>query len=301
MTDETEIASIPAEVAARIRALGNHFTAETMGETFKLYLPLLAKAPKDGVTVHRDHSYGPDERHQLDVFEPATRPASPAPIVIFVHGGGFVRGHKNHEAAPDLIYGNVGTDFARRGILCVNITYRLAPQHQWPAGGEDVGLAVKWTRQNAAQFGGDPDKVFLFGQSAGAAHVGTYVFHDDLHPVGGSGLAGAILLSGLYDPAKSDEFTASYFGEDTSKFAERAAINHLGGLDVPIFVVMAEYDPPGLEKQSVELFAALCKRDRHCPRFTRVLGHNHVSTSLHLNTQDDSLGPEVIDFIKTGR
>ena len=186
-------------------------------------------------------------------------------------------------------------------MLGINITYRLAPQHQWLAGGEDVGRAVGWLRENAAQFGGDPGNVFLIGHSAGAAHVATYVFDGALHPTDGVGVGGAILLSGTYNPTKPDQATALYFGDDTSKYTERAAINHLGGNTVPLFVVMAEYDPPGLEEHSVDLFAALCKRDQHCPRFTRVLGHNHLSTSLHLNTEDGSLGPEIIDFIETGR
>ena len=89
MTFDAETSSIPVDVGARIRAIGNSFTPETAKETFKLYVPLHEKTPKDGVKVHKDISYGPDGRHLLDVFEPAIRSSGPTPIVVFVHGGGL--------------------------------------------------------------------------------------------------------------------------------------------------------------------------------------------------------------------
>ena len=115
--------------------------------------------------------------------------------------------------------------------------------------------------------------------------------------------SGAILMSGQYNlnPENPRRFDKAYYGSDTEKYAEMSALNHLDGLQVPLFIIFAEFDPHQIEMQSVELFEALCKKDNHCPRLTRIKNHNHLSEAVHINTSDISIGPEIIDFIKTGR
>jgi acetyl esterase/lipase len=72
----------------------------------------------------------------------------------------------------------------------------LRRPNPWPAGAEDAGKVAAWAKSNAAQYGGSGKRVFLFGQSAGATHVADYTFNETLHPKSGTGLAGAILVSG---------------------------------------------------------------------------------------------------------
>jgi len=64
------------------------------------------------------------------------------------------------------------------GLLGVTINYRLAPEYQWPSGIEDLTLVVAWLKSHVAEYGGDPNKIFLWGHSAGAAHVADYVSHQ---------------------------------------------------------------------------------------------------------------------------
>src|SRR4051812_22974769 len=85
--------NIPPKVAERIQEIGPVLNPEMIGEMFKLYAPLMPKAPA-GIVVKEDLSYGPDERHKLDVFAPA-KVAQPVPVVVFVHGGGYVGGAKS--------------------------------------------------------------------------------------------------------------------------------------------------------------------------------------------------------------
>jgi triacylglycerol lipase len=70
---------------------------------------------------------------------------------------------------------------------------------------------------------------------------------------------------------------------------------------LPTFVVVSEYDNPDLDTQGAMLLAALCERDRACPRFTRMEKHNHLSMVYQFNTPDDALGREVLEFIRRGR
>jgi hypothetical protein len=94
----------------------------------------------------------------------------------------------------------------------------------------------------------------------------------------------------------------AYFGSDTAQYAARSPINHIkSAVAFPTFIVIAEYDSPDLDVQGALLFAALCERDRACPRFTRLERHNHLSMVYQFNTADDALGREILEFIRRGR
>jgi acetyl esterase/lipase len=268
--------------------------------TIEAYMPFLIAAPKNGIRVTKDISYGSDPKQKLDIYQPEGKTG--IPILVFLHGGAYVSGDK---MVNEEIYANVVTYFARKGILGVNATYRLAPAAMWPGAALDVGSIVAWLKQNASGFGGDPNRIFLFGHSAGATHVASYVFDKSLCPAQGPGVAGIILMSGRYrveyDPTDPNAANMqAYFGKDASQYPLRSPITHITGSKVPVFVVIAEYDNPGLDVLGAELFAALCKRDGRCPRFTRMERHNHFSQFAHFNTADEALGREIIDFIVTG-
>jgi acetyl esterase len=82
----------------------------------------------------------------------------------------------------------------------------------------------------------------------------------------------------------------------------QSPINHVKtAKPLPTFVVISEYDNPGLDAQGALLLAALCERDRACPRFTRMQLHNHLSMVYQFNTADDALGREIAEFIRRGR
>ncbi|HXR90069.1 MAG TPA: alpha/beta hydrolase fold domain-containing protein, partial [Steroidobacteraceae bacterium] len=101
---------------------------------------------------------------------------APRPVLVFIHGGGFNRGAKSTPGSP--FYDNIGLWAVDHGLVGVTINYRLAPQYQWPSGIEDLTLVVAWLKGHIAQYGGDPDKIFLWGHSAGAAHVADYLAHQ---------------------------------------------------------------------------------------------------------------------------
>ena len=100
--------------------------------------------------------------------------AAARPVFMFVHGGGFVRGNKRAPGSP--FYDNIMLWATRNGMVGVNMTYRLAPHTvALPAGQEDLAMAVRWAADNAAAHGGDPNRIYLMGHSAGATHVAIYV------------------------------------------------------------------------------------------------------------------------------
>jgi acetyl esterase/lipase len=293
-------AQVPKEAAARIKEIGPVLNPEMIGEMMKLYAPLMPKAPA-GVTVKEDIAYGADERQKLDVFVPEKGTGRALPVVIFVHGGGYVGGGKSRAGIP--FYQNVGYFFARNRVVGVNMTYRLAPKNPWPAGGEDVAAAVRWVHKNAAEYGGDPERIVLFGQSAGATHVAHYIFDESLQPKDrADGVKGAILQSGIFDPAAAPPGpnVEAYFGKERESWHAKSLYGKLAGRVIPLFLIDAEYDPPPFKEETAKLRNELCKR-RGCPRTTELAGHNHLSEILHLNSADDSMGSDILGFIRFPR
>lgn len=163
---------------------------------------------------------------------------------------------------------------------------------------------VSWLGRHTARFGGDPDRLFLMGHSAGATHVAGYVFGRRIHAAEGHGLAGASLVSGRYrvhpeaarDPGL--ETVRSYFGADSTLYHSRSPVTHAAASDLPVLLVVAQYDPPDLARAAEELFAVLCQTDRGCPPFVRARYHNHMSVVLHFNTGDELLGREILAFVR---
>jgi acetyl esterase len=138
------------------------FTVETMfhGLASLGALHPAARPARHGIEVERDIVYGDDQRwHQLDIYRPVHRPG-PWPVVFYVHGGGFSLLSKDTHWLMGLV-------FARFGYLVVNISYRLAPAHPYPAALEDTCAAFRWLAAHVAELGGDPARVAVAGESAG--------------------------------------------------------------------------------------------------------------------------------------
>jgi acetyl esterase len=114
------------------------------------------------VEVIRDIPYAAtsDMKHRLDIYRPAGA-KGPLPVLMYVHGGGFQLLSKETHWLMGLI-------FARAGYLVCNISYRLAPQHPFPAALEDTVSAFEWIARHVDEYGGDMQRLVLAGESAGA-------------------------------------------------------------------------------------------------------------------------------------
>jgi len=280
-------ADMPREIAETVRKIGPVINPP---ETIKLYEAMHAKEPYQNVVVARDQKYGPHDRNRLDVFR-ASEVASLKPVLIFLHGGGYEHGDKRTGTSP--FYDNVMLWAVANGMVGVNMTYRLAPAASWPAGTDDVAAAVAWTEANIKAYGGDPGRIFIFGHSAGATHVGDYLARGSSPAV-----KGGILLSGTFalDPNAEQPGQKAYFG-DTSLWSERSSIRGLANSTVPLLVAHGEIDVPYYIKQAEALKTALCEKG-HCPTFVSLKDHSHMSEIYAVNTADTSLTSAIIAFVK---
>jgi acetyl esterase/lipase len=286
---------MPEDLAWKLLELGRVIDPP---KTAALYAPLQQKEPYQGVKVERDVKYGPADRHLLDVFTPEAA-ASARPVLIFIHGGGFVAGNKRNPGSP--FYDNIMLWAVRNGFVGVNATYRLAPAFPWPAAAEDMAAIVQWVSENVDARGGDPARIFLMGQSAGAVHVASYVSHPEFHKVKGGALAGAIMVSGIYDLTASPAGDAelAYYGSDPSRYAERSSLPGLVASPIPLLITAAELDPPRFVEQFELLKQAICKRPSGCARSFMLPQHSHMSEVYSINTADTRLTDEILEFVKS--
>lgn len=102
----------------------------------------------------------------LDVYRPK-QITGKLPVIVIVHGGGWVYGTKE-------VYQFYGMSLAERGFAVVNYTYRLAPEHKYPASLEDTNSVMAWIHEHANQYGLDTENIFAVGDSAGGNLLGMY-------------------------------------------------------------------------------------------------------------------------------
>jgi len=139
-----------------------------------------------------DIAYGSDIRNRLDVYAGSNCPAAGCPVMVAVHGGGWIGGDK-----IDFYHSRVAATLARQGLTLVVPNYRLAPANKHPAQIEDIALAIAWTYQNIKAYGGNPDRIYLMGHSAGAhlvALAGTNDYYLGRYNYKPEQLAGVISL-----------------------------------------------------------------------------------------------------------
>jgi acetyl esterase len=133
------------------------------------------KSPTAAVTpppTFADVRYGPDRRNVLDFWKADT--GKPAPVLIYIHGGGIVHGDKSLIPGVDIEF------YRRAGISVASIDYRYSTQAPYPAPMLDSARAVQFIRSKAAEWNLDPKRVGAYGNSAGAGIALWLAFHADL-------------------------------------------------------------------------------------------------------------------------
>jgi acetyl esterase/lipase len=278
--------------------------------TKDVYAPLLARAPKAGTEIVRDLAYGDHPRQVLDVFRPTGAQATgggatgggAAPVAIFVHGGAFIRGAKR---VSDELYDNVLYWFARQGFVGVNVEYRLAPEAVYPAGVEDLALAIDWVHRRIAGHGGDPARLLLIGHSAGGTHVAGYAC-DPAPGYLGRHVAALVLISARLraDQSPANPNAASvraYFGDDPALYDVRSPVSHAARCSLPVLVAAAEFENPLLDVYALEFAHRVAAARGRAPRYLQMKGHNHMSIVAHFNTEEETLGRAILAFFDDQR
>jgi acetyl esterase/lipase len=235
---------------------------------------------KDSPLVVRDVPYGDDPAQKIDVYKTAGK--TPAPVVIFIHGGAWQYGDQKQLAA-------MGKVLADRGVVAFLIDYRKYPQVTYPAFVDDTVAALNWVMAHAAEYGGDPARVVVAGHSAGA-HLTVIPFTDDtfrkklaFDPMA---IRGLVPISGPFVFAEVGEHAASQKelhnvmgGEEGYRKSEPIGYPRA---DLPPVLVMNGDKDDLTPLPQAERYAEALKAAGANVRFEKIAGTDHITVLLPL-------------------
>jgi acetyl esterase/lipase len=258
--------------------------------------PVLAKN-----TIRRgDVAYGDDDKQRLDVYAP--RGARNAPMVVFTHGGEWTRGDKSNVSyKPKFLNEN--------GIVFISVNYRLTPPATHPAQVRDVAEAIRWVREHAAEFGGDPKKIFLMGHSAGC-HLATLVALDPRylakHKLRPADVRGVLAWSGgaydLVEKVKAGGAYAGYirktFGDAEEFWRDASPVAHLkDAASGPAFLFVS-IERGSASHQAAERLARLIRDAGGRADSKLIEGRDHFNANHLLGAPEDRTGKLLLEFVR---
>jgi acetyl esterase/lipase len=249
----------------------------------------------EGVLFTRNLKYGDSDQNVLDIATGDSSKTSARPVLVFVAGESFAAGATD-AAGP--LRDEVTCFAARHGMVGVKVNYRLAPANPWPAGAKDVAAAISWVHENIDLFGGSGDEIVAVGYSVGAFHVASLLAHPEFQERD-SGLAAAILVSGIYRPgADASANEKSYFGADASKYNERSAFPGILNIETPILLAWSELDPPRLVEQGKKLKELLCNSPTHCPHTAVLKNRDGLASAFGFDASGGSLAEPTLELVR---
>lgn len=231
-----------------------------------------AAAKKFEYEQQKDVVYGKGggEELRLDLAKPKGL-TEPAPAIVVIHGGGWAGGSKD-----DPIHTVLATEAAERGYVAININYRLAPQHRFPAQIEDCKCAVRWLRAHAKELQVDPTRIGAVGGSAGGHLVmmlGTMDAGDGLEGDGGwsdqsskvqavVSFFGPVNLIGDF-PAISLQILDNFLGGDmkakAADYRRASPLTYVNAGDAPMLLFQGTKDPLVPYDQAFQMVSSLDK------------------------------------------
>jgi acetyl esterase/lipase len=308
-------------------SLGQAISAVLPG-TGKAFVPLLMKNKE---AIHSipptTEAYGSHPRQKLDVY-PSAKDSKNSPILVFLHGGGLVRGDKIVPNIPDeMVYANLGTYFASRGVTTVIPNYRRVNSETggedavYPSGGEDISLVMKWLETFA---GGPKRDVYLIGNSAGGVHMSTFLFDPTFLDQRKSYMSekSSITLKGAIEQSTPFHFKRAhddrsdmlekYYGtaDEVSKHCAYGLFETVANsgksreeVGLPkVLVLLGEYDPEDeIEKPGQDFMSLWKKTWAEGLDFVQMDGHNHISPPLALmsgDTKGEKWAEDVLKWIQ---
>jgi arylformamidase len=215
----------------------------------------------DNVEVIRDFPYGENTRQRMDIYKPST--AKAAPMILMLYGGGYY-GDANSKSEP-LIYIHKVKRWGPKGFIIISVGTRNLPEADAYTQANDLALAIATAQKHAAEWGGNPNKLFIMGHSSGGHLISLLCAKPSLvTDIGGHRwLAGIALDSSSMDIPQTmnlwhPDFFDAAFGKDPNKWVTASPMHQLSKESIPIFAACSSQrgDNPC---EKTEAFASLAK------------------------------------------
>jgi len=261
------------------------------------------------VRIIEDLAYLPeraDSKHRLDLYLPRTG-APPWPVVVFVHGGFWRPFDRRMFQFFTGLHGCVGVALANRGIATAVVGYRQRPEAASIQDAlDDVAHGVRYVVDNIGRHGGDPQRVYVVGHSAGgllAALLAAEPEHLTNAGVPPSSVRGFAMLAGPYDLARLVDFSApglaakvraSANPEDIARYSPERHVRR--GLPPILLLVGGDEDPPMIAEQ--RSMAAALRRGGGDVTAVEIPGESHMGLVMHLSQPGDRALSELLKFVQ---
>lgn len=253
-------------------------------------MELSAEVEKHSDKIYREGPEHDAAKHKLDIYTPKGQTG--LPVFFFIHGGAWRSGDRTQ-------YPPLGNRYAREGFVTVVPSYRLAPRHPHPAQIEDVAAAFAWTVRHIASYGGDTNRIYVGGHSAGghlAALLSLDKRHLAAHQISSGLIRGVLTFSGVFN-LTTGESQESVFGRDLQFRREASPLFHIQSDAPPFLVTYCQWDYFSLPGQAKEFHRAL-RGEGIAAELVYVPGENHISEMLNVTRESDPTVAAAVKFMR---
>jgi len=252
------------------------------------------------VRVVTDISYpvkvGPaTEKNKLDLYLPQDMKG--VPVIVSFYGGGLTAGDKKGQAF-------VGQRFASAGMATAVANYRLSPDVQHPVHVQDAAAAFAWVKQHIAEYGGNPDQMFVIGHSAGAylaALLATDGRYLGAHKLSLRDIRGVVPVSGFYWVERkgvAPDRDKRIWGSDEKAWIDASPAHHLSAQIPAMLLLYTDGDDEWRRTQNVEAADALKGAGNRRVEIAEINGRTHNTIWSRLNEERDEVSDRIVQFVR---
>ena len=258
-----------------------------------------------GIDVKRNINYRgqtPNVRNLLDVYYPK-KTESPKDVLVFIHGGSWDSGKKE-------TYWWLGKNMARNNVVSVIINYSLSPEAKYDKMALDCSEAIKWVKDSISQFGGNPDRIFVMGHSAGG-HLAALINNDPrfFNKIGITNPIRAVILNDGFgmdmheylNVAEKNKQTESFmntFSKDANLWKVGSPMFYLENVQNPYLIFVGENTYPAIKKQSDRLNKELINANKKS-ELTIIQGKKHVGMISQMIFRSNKMYDMILNFMNS--
>ena len=237
---------------------------------------------------------------KLNVFVPRHPKATKLPVLLFIHGGNWNTGNKN-------TYVLLGRNFAKKGVITIIPDYTLSPFANYDGQATQIAAAIQWAKAHAQQYGGDPQRIYITGHSAGG-HLAALAVMNPKYGIDSKIIAGIILndAAGLdmqhyldeNPPTKEDDYLTTW-SNDPAKWHDASPINFLNKNTPPFMIYVGDKTYGSIKTANARFLEALHPLQSNVVPIR--INKSHIPMVLQYFSPYSKRFDEILDFMQNNQ